>query len=121
MTIWIAALMLIGSLALFVAAPLTEFFAANASVPDEDAEAIRLEHQRGLATAAIRELEFDYATGKIAESEFRALREQLEARALEAMAGLERLRRDIIPHGKERHSERSPRSEESRDSSLRSE
>ena len=91
MTIWIAALMLIGSVALFVAAPLTEFFAAHAGAPDEDAESIRLEHQRGLATAAIRELEFDYATGKIAEGEFRALRERLEARALEAMAALDRL------------------------------
>jgi hypothetical protein len=91
-TIWIAALMLIGSVALFVAAPLTEVFTARPRAADEDAEAARLEHQRGLATAAIRELEFDYATGKITEPDFRTMRQRLEARALEAMAGLDRLR-----------------------------
>jgi len=91
-TIWIAALMLIGSVALFVAAPLTEVFTMRPHGNDQDAEAARLEHQRGLATAAIRELEFDYATGKIAEADFRALRARLEERALEAMVGLDRLR-----------------------------
>ena len=90
-TIWIAALMLVGAVALFVAAPLTEVFTARPRAADDDAEVVRLEHQRGLATAAIRELEFDYATGKIADADFRALRARLEERALEAMAGLDRL------------------------------
>jgi len=92
-TIWITALMLIGSVALFVAAPLAEVFTTRKAAADDDAEAARLlEHQRGLATAAIRELEFDFATGKIAEADFRAIRERLEARALQAMAGLDQLR-----------------------------
>ncbi len=90
MTIWIAALMLIASVALFVAAPLTEAFTERKNADDE-AEALRFEHQRNLATAAIRELEFDYATGKMTETEFRALRSVLETRALAAMAALERL------------------------------
>jgi len=93
-TIWIAALMLIGSVALFVAAPLTEVFTTRRHAVDDDAEAARLEHQRSLATAAIRELEFDYATGKISEPDFRAIRRRLEERALEAMAGLDRLHGD---------------------------
>ena len=91
-SIWIAALMLIGSVALFVAAPLTEVFTSRPA--DEDAEAARLEHQRSLATAALRDLEFDYATGKIAEGDFRAIRAGLERRALEVMAGLDQLRGD---------------------------
>lgn len=94
MTIWIAVLMLIGAVALFVAAPLTEVLAARQRRADANTEAARLEHQRGLATTAIRELEFDYATGKIAEPDFRAIRRRLEARALEAMAGLDKLHRN---------------------------
>ena len=90
MTLWIAALMLIASVALFVAAPFAEVFAARADAATDDAETARLEHQRGLALAAIRELEFDFATGKLAEAEFRALREKLEARALDALAALAR-------------------------------
>jgi uncharacterized membrane protein len=98
LTIWIAALMLVVSVALFVTAPLTEVFATRRSSGDE-AEAASLEHQRELATAAIRELEFDYATGKIAEVEFRALRQRLEARALAAMAALEGLQKDRVARG----------------------
>jgi hypothetical protein len=90
-TIWLAALMLIGAVALFVAAPLTEVLAGRPLRTDAHIEGARLEHQRGLATAAIRELEFDYAMGKIAEPDFRAMRRRLEARALEAMAGLVKL------------------------------
>jgi hypothetical protein len=93
-TIWIAALMLIGSVALFVAAPLTEVFAARGRTTNEGAEATALEHQRELALSAIRELDFDYATGKIAEADFRTIRERLEGRALEAMAGLDQLQID---------------------------
>ena len=90
MNIWIAALMLIASVALFVAAPLTEVFTER-KTSDEESAALRYEHQRNLATSAIRELEFDYATGKMTEAEFRALRGALENRALAAMAELERL------------------------------
>jgi cytochrome c-type biogenesis protein CcmH len=99
--IWIAALMLIGSAALFVAAPLTELFGTDGRAADDE-EAARLEHQRSLATSAIRELEFDHATGKIAEAEFRALREELETRALEAMAALERLQESRLPKARAR-------------------
>ncbi|HVN89097.1 MAG TPA: hypothetical protein VMT61_04725 [Candidatus Binataceae bacterium] len=90
MTIWIAAVMLIASVALFVAAPLTDVFTEPKS-NDDETEELRFEHLRNLATSAIRELEFDYATGKMTEAEFRNLRNALENRALTAMAELERL------------------------------
>lgn len=88
---WLAMLLLGASVALFVAAPLTEIFAARRR-PEDSAARARLEHARGLALAALRELEFDHAMGKIAEAEFQAIRARLEARALAAMTELARTR-----------------------------
>jgi hypothetical protein len=82
-------LLLTASVALFVAAPLTEVFAARRRTTDATA---RLEHDRGLALAAIRELEFDHAMGKIADAEFQTLRARLEDRALTAMTAIDGLR-----------------------------
>jgi cytochrome c-type biogenesis protein CcmI len=87
-TVWIAALMLVASVALFVAAPLTEVFAYRRSETDDEARRARLEHDRGLATAALRELDFDHEMGKIADDEYHALRIGLETRALAAMSEL---------------------------------
>jgi len=56
------------------------------------ADVARLEHERGLALAAIRELEFDHALGKIADADFQTMRSRLEARALTAMTALARPR-----------------------------
>ncbi len=42
--------------------------------------------EKELALAAIRELEFDYATGKISPEDYALLRARYEARALEAIA-----------------------------------
>ena len=91
MAIELAVLMLIAAVALFVAAPLTEGFAARQRTATADAAA-GLEHDRGLAMAGIRDLDFDHATGKVDEADFHALRNNLETRALGAMAGLDRLR-----------------------------
>jgi hypothetical protein len=91
--IWLAAVMLIASVALFVAAPLAELIGAPAVRRAEESEDTRLEHQRGLATAAIRELDFDHAMGKLEDAEYCILRDRLEARALAAMEGLARLGR----------------------------
>lgn len=43
---------------------------------------------RDRALAAIKELEFDYLTGKIAEEDYRALRARYDARAVEALTHL---------------------------------
>ena len=42
--------------------------------------------------AAIKEAEFDQQMGKLTEEDYRILREKYEARALEALAELDRLR-----------------------------
>ncbi|MGH7836945.1 MAG: c-type cytochrome biogenesis protein CcmI [Steroidobacteraceae bacterium] len=88
-TVWIAALMLVASVALFVAAPLTEAWSYRRRESDDEVRRARLEHERGLATTALRELDFDHAMGKIADDEFRALRGELETRALTAMVELD--------------------------------
>jgi len=40
-----------------------------------------LEHEKALALRAVKELEFDYAMGKVSESDFQELSERLRARA----------------------------------------
>jgi NADH pyrophosphatase NudC (nudix superfamily) len=91
--VWVAALMLVASVALFVAAPLTEVFSTRRRDNEDGADRAHLEHECGLATSAIRELDFDHAMGKIVDSEFQTLRSRLETRALAAMADLERIQK----------------------------
>jgi cytochrome c-type biogenesis protein CcmH/NrfG len=86
---WLAMALLAASAALFVAAPLTEAFTRRKPSGASE-EVARFEHERGLALAGIRELEFDHAMGKIADAEFATMRARLESRALTAMAALER-------------------------------
>jgi cytochrome c-type biogenesis protein CcmH/NrfG len=83
----LAMLLLAAAVALFVAAPLTEVFKSHLR-SGASADSVRLEHERGLALAALRELEFDHAMGKIADAEFQTLRARLETRALTAMSAL---------------------------------
>jgi len=85
--VWSAMLLLAAAVALFVAAPLADVALARRTSPAQDVRA-RLEHERGLALAAILELEFDHAMGKIADAEFVTLRARLETRALIAMTAL---------------------------------
>ena len=91
MALWLAMLLLAASVALFVAAPLTEVLTARKRL-GATADVARLEHERGLALAAIRELEFDHAMGKITDADFQTMRSRLEARALTAMAALAQVR-----------------------------
>lgn len=86
---WLAMLLLAASVALFVAAPLTEAFTARKQ-SGATVDVARFEHERGLALAGIRELEFDHAMGKIADAEFATMRARLESRALTAMTALAR-------------------------------
>ena len=84
MVIWVAAILLIIAVALFVAAPLSDplFGGRRSSI---SAESERREHEHGLAIQALRDLEFDHAMGKLDAGDYRVLRERLEIRALAAM------------------------------------
>jgi hypothetical protein len=50
----------------------------------------RLESERDAVLAAIREADFDHETGKLSDEDHRALRAELEERALGAFAALDR-------------------------------
>ena len=95
--LYLAALLIVVSVALFVAAPLGGGLLATRRAGRDAAEAERLEHERGLAMQGLRELEFDREMGKLSEPDYAVLRERLMARALGASAALERLHAAIAP------------------------
>jgi cytochrome c-type biogenesis protein CcmI len=82
--IWIAALLLIVAVALFVAAPLGDHVSNEMSTTG-GVKSQRREHEHALAVQALRELEFDHAMGKLDGDDYHALRKRLEIRALAAM------------------------------------
>jgi hypothetical protein len=90
--LYLAAVLIVASVALFVAAPLGGGPLATRRTGRDAAEAERLEHERALAMQGLRELEFDREMGKLSEPDYAALHEGLMARALGASAALERLR-----------------------------
>jgi len=85
--IWIAALLIIAAVSLFVAAPLTEDLFVKRHAGD-DSERKRNEHQHSLALQGLRELEFDHAMGKLAEDDYVRLKRGLEFKAQRAMEAL---------------------------------
>jgi hypothetical protein len=89
--LYLAAVLIVASVALFVAAPLGGGLLAVRRAGRDAAETERLEHERALAMQGLRELEFDREMGKLSEADYTALREGLMARALGASAALERL------------------------------
>lgn len=97
--LYLAAVLIVASVALFVAAPLGGGLLAARRAGRDATEAERLEHERGLAMQGLRELEFDREMGKLSDADYAALREGLMARALGASAALERLHAAITPAG----------------------
>ena len=84
-------LVLVGLIAVLVAWPLLA--AQTESVqPVPDAERlVRWEKQKAAAYAAIREAEFDKQMGKLTDEDYQFIRHKYEARAIEALAQLDRL------------------------------
>ena len=96
MVIWVAAILLITAVALFIAAPLSDHvLAGRRSAISTESE--WREHEHALAIQALRELEFDQAMGKLDAGDYSALRERLENRALAAMSGQEKAPRQSPP------------------------
>ena len=90
--LYFSGLALIASIATLVALPLLRPDRARAersqaAPPDLE----RWEGQKRQAYAALKEAEFDRQTGKLSDEDYRLLREKYEARALEALAQLDRL------------------------------
>jgi len=89
--LYLAAVLIVASVALFVAAPLGGGLLATRRAGRDAAEAERLEHERALAMQGLRELEFDREVGKLSDADYATLHEGLMTRALGASVELERL------------------------------
>jgi hypothetical protein len=94
--IYLALVLIVLGVALFVAAPLFESIRGRPGAR-ADLERNRLEHERALAVAGLRELEFDREMHKLSDQDWGELKQQLEGRALRAMAALEKLDKDAAP------------------------
>jgi hypothetical protein len=88
--VYVAGLAVIAAVAWLVAGPLLAGRGAEPAAPAADLERYRLEKEKELAYAAIKEAEFDFQMGKLSEDDYRLLREKYEGRALAALAALER-------------------------------
>lgn len=88
--LYLAAVLIVLGVALFVTAPLFETSAGRREQPGAG-ELARLEHERALALQGLRELEFDRQMHKLAEEDWNTLRQALEERALHAMARIDEL------------------------------
>lgn len=89
--VYFAGLLVIAGVALAVATPLLWPHPAAPTGPTTDPERYRLEKEKELAYAAIKEADFDFQMGKLSAEDHAALREKYEGRALTALAALERL------------------------------
>jgi hypothetical protein len=81
---------LIGAVAVGIAAPLLWPRAAAPVTAEVDPERYRLEKEKELAYAAIKEADFDLQMGKLSAEDHAALRARYEARALAALEALDR-------------------------------
>jgi hypothetical protein len=89
---FIASALIIMGVALYVALPLSGGLLRSKTRRVDTGEYERLEHERGLAVQALRELEFDREMGKLGDRDYDTLHERLERRALDAMSAIEKLR-----------------------------
>ena len=90
MLLYFAGLVVIAVVALTVAGPLLWPRAHAMSGPATDPERYRLEKEKELAYAAIKEAEFDLQMGKLSPEDHALLRDRYEAKALAALKALER-------------------------------
>ena len=93
---YVGGLAIVAGVAWSIAAPLLRVNAdAAPAMQPADPERRRLEKQRDLAYAAIKEAEFDFQMGKLSSDDYAALRRTYETRALAALAELDRRRADV--------------------------
>lgn len=90
MLLYLAGLIVVAVVAFTVAGPLLWPRAHAMIGPTTDPERYRLEKEKELAYAAIKEAEFDLQMGKLSPEDHALLRARYEAKALAALAALER-------------------------------
>ncbi len=96
MVFYIATLLIVTGVALYVASPLVSAFGRTRKTQSREELVVEhWEHEQALAVQGLRELEFDRQMGKLADADYESLHAALETRALEAMSALERIDEDI--------------------------
>jgi len=88
--VYLVGLVVIASVAAAIAWPLLRPSVAGSAGPVGDPERYRWEKEKELAYAAIKEADFDLQMGKLSTEDHAAIRDTYEARALAALAALER-------------------------------
>ena len=87
--VYLLGLAMIAAVAWLVAVPLLRVSLVAGGTPVGDPERYRLEKEKDLAYAAIKEAEFDLQMGKLSAEDYALLRGKYEARALAALAALD--------------------------------
>jgi len=88
--VYVTGLAIVAAVAIAIAAPMLRPAAAALPLVHTDPERYRLEKEKELAYAAIKEADFDREMGKLSAEDHATLRAKYEARALAALAALER-------------------------------
>lgn len=83
----LGALLLVGAVVFFVLAPILR--GQHASLEREDDEMTDAEARRRVTLLALRDVEYDYHTGKLDESDYESLKRELSAEALAALKDAE--------------------------------
>ncbi len=94
--LYLTGMLFIAAIASFVASPLFLASPLPESERAADLELLRWEKQKTDAYAAIKEAEFDLQMGKLTQEDYQLLRDKYEARALEALAQLDRMREPAL-------------------------
>jgi cytochrome c-type biogenesis protein CcmI len=89
---YIAAVLIIAGVALFVAAPLSGGLRGRETKVRQEIELDHWAHERALAVQGLRELEFDREMGKLSNTDYESLRASLEGRGLQAMTAVEKFK-----------------------------
>ncbi len=101
--LYLIGLLFISLIAAFVAFPLLSPSEERESLAEPESQTVRWEKQKADAYAALKEAEFDLQMGKLTDADYQLLREKYEARALEALAQLDRLNQVKKQVGAERN------------------
>lgn len=83
MTILLGAVLVAAAVVLYVVQPV--FTGESAPLVELDEEFTEAEARRHLTLVALRDVEYDYATGKVDEHDYRKLRDELAREALAAL------------------------------------
>ena len=92
MTILLGAILVAAAVVMYVVQPV--FTGEKAPLAELDEEVTEAETRRYLSLVALRDVEYDYATGKVDERDYRKLRDELGREALAALRVVQQSREE---------------------------